>query len=688
MSDLFHPKTYHQSQTKFIDTVIPDLKEDGITLNNFEVFDDLLTILEASFRAQDSFTASDGKQHSLLPIPSKEALHLVFTLASRASRSNWTATQSFTKNGVGETLEHIRKSNSFNHACLHKSPLNGRSIAVLQNYVNLARNTQSKSPLYELLVSCVSDFIAKPNLKKNTAFFKVDTPIETEQDAKLEKPEPKRRRVVLDKSGREKEDKMIAISDSDSDGTADVTTSIVESQQDAQQGSQETSKDSELPMLAKITARPTETWNGLRVYDEPLLKDKIGGASRFNLWELINWVFYCSGLSSLCYNGERTACHSIYEAQSQNLGIIFDVIEMNLVVELQQLFSSGDPYLWLYSAPASKKRLACLRVEDSNSMLLSRLTKVLGHSRLRWYDRIVEFTLNGLAPETAPFPEACYPHEMTLVRKEANRKQKRPTSNGRGGQNVEHVEQSDDNVDSMNLRFKICNVVFYWSLAFDDMMETNKFLLGRRSNAEQLKPSIFVKELCKKLEDVDHRYLVEFYLSAANPSQQIPARYRNMFLVRLSSGLLRRITSSLSEDFELKTHFDDDTYQIDNLDLILKWINDPSVYSSVTENELFGSFDEFYQTWMKLNFILEWLLMWVFQDLQAAGNDICTDQLVIDELADGDAVRDEKYFGHIKHCQKPVEETGLKFQVSKEMADIYEARFRNHDDYVSIGDYM
>ncbi|KAI3406191.2 hypothetical protein KGF56_001033 [Candida oxycetoniae] len=696
MPNLFLPKSFKKIQTKFIDNIVPDLREDSVNLNNFETFDDLLTILESSFRTQNNYIVNEGHEYNLLPIPSTAVLHLLLTLASRARKCNWTVKPSYTKNGVGESQQQVKMSNKYNDTCLHKSPLRDRCVAVLRKYLDISFANPSE-PIYPALMKVVGDLLRSNNIRTSglsdiTSFYRnAREPQSKSQPPPPPQPQPqeevttKRRQSFTEKAASDLgakngneysnfgEDSGEENSDLDYDTTRDMenSSSILNMEEEIS-----INDSAELPMFARLIAQPTETWDRLRIYDEPSLQERVGSNSKFHLWKLINWCFFCAGLSSLYYLKVKADCHYIYEAQSQMLSIVFDLIEYNLVSEMAKLFNEKDPYLWLFN-PKDKRKLVSLQVENSPDILFSMLIKCLGRYQGSWYEYIVEFVFNGLTPHLPAFPEGCYQHEIALVRKEF--KKKRQSADEFDGNDI-----LSDNLHSMSLRFKISCIVFYWSLAFDEAV-VNRCNTAGGSFSKSLAPDVFIGNLSEKFSYIDYRYIVEFFYSFANPSN-ISFKYRELFLVKLSTRILNDVYASPTRKFVLHCHLEssDANFQVDNLDLILKWLNDPSVYASITEDELWKSFEQFYQTWMKLNFVLEWMLIWILEDLFRMGSIVYKDQSVVDKLISANDLRLSKYDEFLNLCTESIEKSNLEFQITKETAQEYKRKVFEQDSFTSI----
>lgn len=657
---LFLPEFHREIQSKFLDSIIPELKEDSINLNNYELIDDLLSFLELSLN------------QSL--VPSEEIFHLLLTIASRSSSCNWSADLSNSKNGFMDTQEHLLASKHYNQL-LHKSSLNDRCINILQRYKDLVYNGNKE--VYSVLQQAINHLVTREHSRQRTSnITSILKPIDQLSTPKIKEERRNRKRrhdEITEAEGSD--DTPIVISDSEDDYNDPDFRLLHESQEGS--------------ASADVFKSPSQTngtlsgsWIGLRLFDEPLLKDQFHlSEGRFGMWELINWTFYCAGLSTSFYPQKNTNCHTIYEAQANTLLFVFDIIEYNLVNTLNDIFEDQDPYVTFCKSSTNKNRFASLQVEDNSSILLLRLLQSLGYLQSQWYDRIVEFVFNGLT-RLPPCPKTCYQHESILVRPELNLK-KRGTSS-RGVSSQAEIGDDNDNMDSMSLRFKICATVYYWSLVFDKSVFSGKSF-GRNSSTH-LNPAELLKFICEKFNYIDNRYLIEFYYSLLSPSA-IPSKYKQLFLTNLGIQLLKMLTG-LSENinFELDDflHLNEGNNQVNNLDLILSWINDPSIYAQITEDESYDNFNKFYQSWTKLNFILEWSLSVTLGDLKDLGNNIYKDPIIYNKFKNADSLRKMAFQGFLNTSLQPKEVSNFKFQLSESSVDDANSNMMTWEPFTSI----
>lgn len=649
---LFLPEVYRENQCNFLDSVIPELKENSVNLNTYDVIDDLISFLELPLDP--------------ILIPSEDIFHLLLTISSRSASCNWSADLSKPKHGLVETQEQKLASRQ-SEQLLHNSTLSDRCIHILKKYKHLVY--AGNEDAYNVLQPTINHLVTKESSRQRsssvrTVFKAVEQPL---TPTKRGKRSVKRRRH--DESIVEESSDMVVITDSE------------EEEEEEEDGEGNESKDPEYNPLqvdsfgsnsytdscknsSQTNDKLTEPWAGLRVFDEPLLKDQFRLTNgRFGVWDLVNWTFYCAGLSTKYYYKKESNCHTIYKAQSSTLLFIFDIIEYNLVNTLQDIFKEKDPYATLFKTPSDKNKFASLQVEDNSNILLLRLLKSLGYLQSQWYDRVVEFVFNGLA-RLPPCPRACYQHESILVRRELKK-------NSRDVPKEEKVHCDTDNMDSMCLRFKICAIVYYWSLVFDKRVFSGKSF-GRNSLA-QLNALELIKFVCEKFKRVDYQYIVEFYYSLYTVSV-IPFKYKQLFLMGLSTELLKTLTSS-PESIKFELH---------NLDLVVSWIDDPSIYAQLTEDESCNSFEEFYQSWMKLSFVLKWILTLTLADLQDVGNSIYKDTMFYDKLEHADRLRATAFVDYLHSVSESKETSNFKFELSDNSVTFVKENRMTWEPFTSI----
>ena len=96
-----------------------------------------------------------------------------------------------------------------------------------------------------------------------------------------------------------------------------------------------------------------------------------------------------------------------------------------------------------------------------------------------------------------------------------------------------------------------------------------------------------------------------------------------------------------------------------NLRLVLNWIINDEIYEQITEDETYPSFAHFNQAWLKLNFLLGWMLGVVLRDVKP-----CLELLDIDLLLNTCVLMDER---RIEKYRTYLTQVGIKkFSLSQD----------------------
>ena len=360
----------------------------------------------------------------------------------------------------------------------------------------------------------------------------------------------------------------------------------------------------------------SDQWHNLKVFEEDILSKKLNprANSHFNLWKLMNWAFFCADRSSKCqtllHDSSSTTYHSIYNTYRDLLEVIVGILEINFIDCLirgpvGELLEGQDPLKSFFSS--TRKHIVLQVLEESPSILLLLLMTQLGKSQSDWWDRIVEFVFNGLGIKSQELPVSCYEREKDLIRHD-NKKETFNTPFTEG------FYVYSDNYDSMRIRFRIICLTYYWSLFFLEGPDVEE--------DPYLNSNILLKELSRKFVDVDFRYLIEFFRALGDDSNQIPRKYQYLMLGQLANTMLLELTTILEPDrFRIQRKVwedknDDDSWWLMVVEELLEVINDERIYLPLVASETDRSFGDFTQLWMKVNYLLEWLLDIHFERLQ------------------------------------------------------------------------
>ncbi|KAK6465792.1 hypothetical protein DFJ63DRAFT_333204 [Scheffersomyces coipomensis] len=682
-----------EKQSEFIDSLIPELKKnDGseINLNNVKQFDELLTHLELTFRTNYEASYSTSSDYSNIRIPSLDILRVLLTLASRCRSSNWSDTTT-SIDGLQTTNEQVRVLNEDYYNSIHKPPLQSRSLLLLQNYFSyLSEYRKLDDPtlllLYDQFRKVFDDFIVRNRTVTKSTLSSSNS--NTIRPVIKQSSSPKRKgditsyfqspprssppRIPLtdinqNETGKHADDMII----SDSEGTvSDIGSGAVDMEREVNKfqsynitptkklsrnilrldDEQMTSGLNSSEALFNSSSMDRDknnrsrqrmmspskfpNWHSLKIFDDSILSKKLNPRlnRNFNLWQLVNWTFYCADKSSEIQrqspNSNYSAFHLIYSAHRDTIDFIFDFISYNFQYELK-----NDPLIKKSvsdgNALASSRLKTAKFIEDSDSILLSKLVTQLGASQRDWYDRAVEYIFNGLGNKSKEAPKSCYDREKGLINHDHSVKEQ-----------FYNFSSSDfvhfnDNMDSMKIRYKICMLLYQWSKYFHNIKggSTNFDILGKRE---------FLTQLAFKFNDIDFSYIIKFYCAFDPPYESI--KERQAFLEELSNILILEITKTVEANiFSIDTYetiiVDDEDaniheyketiafeadpalpqlylehpIQLRNIYKMLDTIGDQYIYSAIIEDETYNNFDEFTQQWMKINFLFEWSINLAFE---------------------------------------------------------------------------
>lgn len=427
-------------------------------------------------------------------------------------------------------------------------------------------------------------------------------------------------------------------------------------------------------------------WSKIKVFDEPLLSvrlnPKLNSKSKFNLWLLVNWAFSCAEksleLQATLPNASFSIYHNIFQTHNDLINVIFDLIEVNFFVTFKRheiiqanikKLNDGDILAAHFNTPTKTRKLILFHLEDSTFQIYTLLGQ-LSNKQVDWYDRLVEYVFNGLGLKSNLPPQSLYEREKLLIKRDEIKKE---------SFNMEDFlsEQYTDDLVSMITRYKIILFVFYRALFF-----SNGEFFGLLNAAPEtyLKPRRLLVELSQKFLVIGFKYLREFYYSekVIKDRTLVPKKYQTTLLLELAQVLILDITKVVEHekltikryaefeiiDTESLDSFDDITltmsesdieeisnpntaievikpvWQIENVKRLLETLVAQDNYLSLVEDDTYKTALEFKELWLKVFFLLEWMLHLVLQDYEEYGStDVELGERIIEMSTGGDDMR-------------------------------------------------
>lgn len=648
---LFEYAKYQAAQTDLLDLFIPELRLQLANLNNVRQFDDLFYHLESTFDRNNEFAETNCYAH--LKIPSVALLGVLLTLSARSSSINWTNSSNLL-DGISTTNESMNSGSDAYNNCTYKLPLKDRSIRIFRRYIGIfmdigPENIKSLLPaslLYENLMKSLRGFIVRQSSSKEvpvTAAMRKSSRL-----TDLSMPGPNR--TDSDEQSRP------STPETDHIEQAPVTTDLNEIISDSEDNGEllndamagelkkfqiynfSPTKDSPSGRIGKTlfegmphlvrpqstesieesdTNQPQKSKESriLKVFDDFLITQKLNPSAQptYSFWNLLQWAFHCADESSKyqrhLFNSSNTSHSSIYHTYKQFIDVVLDLVAINFsykvarTIKRKRKGSKGDggdspgsqstdvqtPIDAYFSGDEKERKAITKSISTSSDVLLLSLMSQLSPSKRDWYDRVVEYVFTGLNLKSNYTPYPCYERERLLIKHDGLLHVKGYSSE----------EKFDDNLDSMDLRFKSLSLVYYRALFFANGEDFYHSLTLHDTTA----PKLLITQICSKLVEVDYKYLVGFYeASAADNRIAIPELYRDSMMVSITKGLLAEITKLVEIDdwfFALEDE--------NKLETTLALIQNDDIYLSLTEDVTYKTWDDFYGDWLKLNFLAGWM---------------------------------------------------------------------------------
>lgn len=302
------------------------------------------------------------------------------------------------------------------------------------------------------------------------------------------------------------------------------------------------------------TSSPVKNWNwhDIKVLDLDLITKNLNPKFlNYNIWKLLNWTFYCAEISS---DNSQLNSHFLYKIYRDFLNVIFDFLIINFLKDENQ------PYL------------------------IEKLISQLSALKKGWFDRVVEFTLNGLKRrEYSSEPRLCYLKDNNLVNADINKSSEQKDI-------AEMHSQYSDIFDSLNLRFKILILIYNWSLT---------------QEVREVLPSNLTNHVTTKFNELDWRIFKEFYECGQEEISNLPLDINYQFFLEFSEKSCLDIIKSVEIDISFPKRIDEIEYN--STIQCLQTFCSAEVYEELLEADIEG--EKLYQKWMRLNIIFQWVLI-------------------------------------------------------------------------------
>lgn len=672
---LFPLAAYTQSQHDLINQFIPELanaEERVVNLASTKQFEELLYHLETTFEDNFEFFDSAGEE-PFLKLPSIDIFRILLTLASKCLSNFGQEAPSF--GGLIANSEYVRNINDDYNKCIFKSPMRDRCIALLRRYISMLMTSRSSTVVHKLknlFLIALKDFMVHPRffhilgplsnsryLRSNTSRRKTGSqkkgveqnnispsftePVETNTDTISDsEEEPPYLSYSSHKDISEEIKKFQPYNISRNERgifTGDINhgsiqfpnplfpLNLLDDDSDTTSGS-ESGHNSKRPKINHGESK--SNFENIRVFGDYLISRQLNPMinSPYNIWKLIQWMFYCADLSSmyqkLLFDPIGTNCHLIYYTYKHFIDILVDFLTFNLIdylvtdktskrllnVEKRKSRKFADPIHYYFQLDGNKRQEIKKLLETNRNILILNIIAQLSPSQVDWYDRVIEHVFTGLNNGNHQVnrnyePQPCFEVEKFLIRHDSTLRQNISKN---------YATKYDDNMDSIILRYKIILLVYYWSLFYSIGNSIDESGIDDSSFSD-LAPETLLWHLGCKLVKLDCLYLTKFFLAYNVEISKTDLLIQKIYHYKMMFGLAKSILISLTRVNEIEGYFSitkytrpSDSSLTERLRNIIDLILDQRIYQALVEDETYLDWSHFEQTWSKSNYLLSWLL--------------------------------------------------------------------------------
>lgn len=590
---LFTLNSLRRFKSDAVDSLIPEFQNNEYcNLNNVDRFEKLLNYLERSYAASKEVShLLKESRPIILSVPSLDVLRALLTLASRCEGTTYTK-DPVNILGVLVTKEYMNSLSDNYLTSLSKPPLSDRCINQLRLYVDSLPITVQNGDfttevLYERLYLLAADFLVK---EKNTAKL---ISAEATERYDLGKAKPCNQNKAL----KANFDLETRTSD-DSNDQSNLIINLKEYQNpnfsylDSDSGNHTFNQ----PPRKRMKPSAESLVPGIRIFDYELLGTLLNpNINHFNIWNLMDWTFYCAKLSTN-ESTQSVKYHTVYKTYNKVLHLIFDIVAINFDYELvknvkgynltidtfQQLKDTNSFKIFYHSLDGR-------HVSTSNVLLLNLLSQ-LNSSQADLYEMALNYILRGIYYPFNEIPNPCYHVELAFIRQ-------------RDFLDLPHITLFSDCIDSFQIRYKIILLMYYYAITFHD----NNAVQRSSRLRSYLSLKSLVVELSKRLLQFNFNFLKLFYAISSMREIRVPNFVKSSMMQEVTYTLLYQLTGVNFETGRIDEQSNSQTIleaTINTIDLVL----DENTYAAIIEDETYANFDDFYRAWRKLNFVLAWLL--------------------------------------------------------------------------------
>lgn len=570
---------YATKQTDFTDLLLPELNSVEIpNINSINHIDTCLNHLEST-----PLSIENKSNYQEIRVPSINLLRVLFTLSvSKPVQPNIVRIH-----GLQNFDDYTKSEYDLYNSAIENPTINSRCIDLLLNYAQYINSNFHESLaklLYDRIKVVLFDLLSPSKLSTwdSKGSLRIQQPT---IDANFSKS-------PIKKSTKAQSTMHLPQSEDGQPTDLNDTREISDSEDEVPKLMSFEERDAELLKykllqpnfslptlkLQKVSKSPSRSrasspickwnWNDILVFDDELVTKRLSPRfSRYNIWLLINWAFYCAENSSefmdqLDYNSCNS--HYLYKTYRDFLNLIFDFLIINFL-------------------------------NDDELPLIGKLISQLSTSNGVWFDRLVEYTLNGLERRRYVIdPKLCYMRDNNLIKLDFQNFEKNKSID-------DLYSDYSDIFDSISLRFKILLLIYIFAL---------------KQKSDILSSGSLTSQIATKFINLNWKIFQEFYNCGESEFTNISKTYNYQFLLDFSHKCCRDIIKSVEIEIKVPRTIKDINYKSCHKALIQ--ITGHEVYQEIIDVN--DDYEQFFQKWMRLNVIFEWLLIILLTKQEEAYN--------------------------------------------------------------------
>ena len=382
--------------------------------------------------------------------------------------------------------------------------------------------------------------------------------------------------------------------------------------------------------------------------------------SPYNLWDLIDWTFFCAKFYSKKtfspFYANTSKKGVIFETYNDLIDIFLDLIAIDLVASLKYVrllnnlrlkykkVTSGDSLS--HNVPEEHSFLS--NYEAGRCTFLEGFLAQLSLNPFDVYEKALEHIFFGLMVDEANprKPSPCYAEEGLLVLDEES-------SEGQLGIFVNNKIE-----ESLNVRVKLVYIIYYWS----KFCPLNAFQTGLKDTSKDLlSTESFLRVLAKKIWSLNFQLFKAFFNTITSVRYNLLEDWnpqRNNMIMNILKYIFMELGDPLLDQFFKRrdiflSHQDSRELAGSFLYDLIGLLCEEQLYVNILNDQTFKSITDLKNCWLKYNYLLYYLFSYILKIYDShskllLGEKKETIQELFLRVKKADSIKEKIYQGFLK----------------------------------------